>query len=258
MSSAIQTRIGLLTDIHYDGGCPAMNRLYDAIALLKAGGVDALVVMGDLVNAEGEAHAKRLLQEVAALCDAYTGPTYFMPGNHDLDHISKAEFYNALGHAGNAARFDFETGGYKIICIDGNFSPNGNAYELGNFEWQKAFVPEEQLDWLRGRLAASLLPVVVISHQRIDKESSYAVRNHADVRDVLFLSDKVKAVLQGHNHEDDLIQAKGVSFYTLSAHADDAGPAVMQLDSKGVRLIRDYEPSFSSGVTEEANENNPA
>lgn len=257
MSSAKQTRLGLLTDIHYDGSGMAMGRLYDAVTLLKAGGVDAMVVMGDLVNGTSEAHTKRLLQEVAGLCDAFKGPVHFMPGNHDLDHISKAEFYNALGHAGNAARFDFELGGYKLICIDGNFSPNGIDYEFGNFEWQKSFVPEDQLDWLRGRLAASLLPVVIISHQRIDKESTYAVRNHAAVRDVLFLSDKVKAVFQGHNHEDDLVQIKGISFYTLSAHADDAGPAVMVLDGKGVQLIRDFQPAGPGGAIAQADGNDP-
>ena len=241
MSFTEQASIGLLSDIHYDGGAKAMNRLYEAVSALNAGGVEALVVMGDLVNGTSGSHARRLLREVSALCDAFRGPVRYMPGNHDLDHLSKAEFYSALGCADSASRFHFELGGHEVVCIDGNFSPDGTEYDRGNFDWPESFVPEEQLDWLRGRLAASLLPVVVLSHQRIDKESRFAVRNHAAVREVVSLSGKVKAVFQGHNHEDDLLRIGETAYYTLAAHADDAGPAAAELDAKGIRLIRDYQ-----------------
>jgi predicted phosphodiesterase len=242
MSDAEQLKIGLLTDIHYDGGAKAMNRLYEAVTALNAGRADALVVMGDLINGRSELHAKRLLREVSALCDAFKGPIHFMHGNHDLDHLSKAQFYNALGRAGDPSHFHFELGGYGFVCIDGNFSPDGAAYDHGNFQWQKAFVSEGQLDWLRGRLAASLLPVIVISHQRIDHDCTHAVSNNAEVREIIGLSGKVKAAFQGHNHEDDLRQIEGVSYYTLSAHTDDAGPAVILLEASGIRLLRDFQP----------------
>ncbi|VGO17909.1 hypothetical protein PDESU_06511 [Pontiella desulfatans] len=240
MQTAKPTRIGLLTDLHYDGGAKAMNRLYESVATLNAGNIDAMVVMGDLVNGTSEQNTKRLLREVSALCDAFSGQIWFMHGNHDLDYLSKPQFYNALGRAGDRSRFHFELGGYGFICIDGNFRPDGTEYDCGNFEWETAAVPEEQLDWLRGRLAASLLPVVVISHQRIDKACTHAVRNHAEVREMISLSGKVRAVFQGHNHEDDLLQIDGTSYYTLSAHKDDAGPAVLELGAKGIRLLRDF------------------
>ncbi len=218
----------------------ALNRLYEKISALNAGGVQTLVLMGDLVNGNSEAHAKRLLREVSALCDSFKGTLYFMHGNHDLDYLSKAEFYNVLGRAGDPSRFQFEAGGYTFICLDGNFSPNETAYDHGNFIWQKAFLPEEQLDWLRGRLAASLQPVIIISHQRIDHETKFAVENHQDVREMISLSGKVKAVFQGHNHEDDLKWVEGVSYYTLSAHTDDAGPSAIILEPAGYRLARDF------------------
>lgn len=242
MSTPQPTRIGLLTDLHYDGGAAAMNRLYEAVAALNGGNVDAMVVMGDLVDGTGEQNTKRLLREVSALCDSFKGRSYFMPGNHDLDYISKPEFYSTIGRAGDSSRFHFELGGYGFICIDANFRPDGTEYDRGNFTWEEAAVPEEGLDWLRGRLAASLLPVIVISHQRIDKACTHAVRNHEAVREMISLSGKVKAVVQGHNHEDDLNQIDGTSYYTLAAHKDNAGPAVLQFDAKGIRLIRDFQP----------------
>jgi UDP-2,3-diacylglucosamine pyrophosphatase LpxH len=242
MPKAQKTRIGLLTDLHYDGSAPAMNRLYEAVAALNLCEAGELLVMGDLVNGKSALNTKRLLREVAALCESFKGPIHYMPGNHDLDHISKAEFYSAIGQTGKPSRFHFEFSGYTLICIDGNYSPDGSEYDRGNFQWQESFVPEEELEWLRSRLAASLLPVVVISHQRIDCASKYSVKNDAAVREVISLSGKVKAVFQGHRHEDDLKQIDGTSYYTLGAHVDEAGPAVVTLDGKGVRLARDFRP----------------
>ena len=242
MPYAPPLQIGLLTDIHYDGSGKAMNRLYQAVATLNSGDVDALVLMGDIVSSNSELHAQRLLREVSALCDSFKGPIHYMPGNHDLDHLSKAQFYNTIGRAGDPSRFHFELGGYCFICIDGCFSPDGTEYDQGNFQWQESFLPEEELDWMRGRLAASLLPVVVISHQRIDEDGIFSVSNNAAVRETINLSGKVKAVFQGHNHKDDLSTINGAAYYTLSAHVDDAGPAVIHLDASDVRLLRDFHP----------------
>jgi len=219
-----------------------MNRLYEAVSLISQSGAGLLLVMGDLVDGHSGFNTRRLLREVAALCEAFKGPIRYMPGNHDLDHISKAEFYSSLGKTGEPSRFHFEFGGYTFICIDCNFSPDGTEYECGNFEWPQSFVPEEEIDWLRARLAASLEPAIIISHQRIDCSSKHSVVNDAAVREVISLSGKVKAVFQGHKHEDDLKQIDGTSYYTLGAHVDDAGPAVVTLDDKSVRLARDYRP----------------
>jgi predicted phosphodiesterase len=242
MANTQPSRIGLLTDIHYDGSAPAMNRLYEAVSLVRQSGAGTLLVMGDLVNGTSPFSARRLLREVAALCEVFKGPIRYMPGNHDLDHLSKAGFYETLGRPGDPSRFDFEFGGHTLICIDGNFSPDGTEYDTGNFTWQQSYVPEAQIDWLRTRLAASLRPVIVVSHQRIVGPGTHSVANHAAVREVISLSGKVKAVFQGHRHEDDLQKIDNTSYFTLGAHVDGAGPAVVTLDDRGVRLVRDFRP----------------
>jgi predicted phosphodiesterase len=241
MQTAQQLKVGLLNDLHYDGSVLALNRLYEAIAVLNHGGIQLLLVMGDLIDSDSGMNAKRLLREVSALCDSFRATVHYMPGNHDLDHLSKAQFYNALGHAGDEATFRFQQGGIEFICIDGNFSPDGTEYDSGNFQWQEAFVPDKQLVWLSGQLDEARAPVVIFSHQRIDSPGMHSVRNHAAVREVIRLSGKVKAVFQGHQHADDLRQIDGTTYYTLSAHKDDAGPAVVQLDAQGIRLIRDFQ-----------------
>ncbi len=242
MQSVQQLKIGLLNDLHYDGGVQALNRLYESVAALSHGGIEFLVVLGDLIDSSSEGNAKRLLREVSALCDSFHGTVRYMPGNHDLDHLSKAQFYNALGCAGDVSTFRFQQEDLDFISIDGNFSPDGTEYDQGNFDWKESFVPDEQLVWLGKQLAAAKAPVVLFSHQRIDIPGEFSVQNHAAVRDVIRLSGKVRAVFQGHQHADDLRQIDGTAYYTLGAHIDDAGPAVVNMDSRGIRLARDFSP----------------
>ena len=242
MQTAEQLRIGLINDLHYDGGVQALNRLYESVAALNQGNVDLIVVLGDLIDSGSEATALRMLREVSALCDSFRGKVYYMPGNHDLDHLSKAQFYNALGQAGDEARFHLKQDGIEVICLDGNFSPDGTEYNQGNFQWQEAFVPDEELAWLRDKLDAAQAPVVICTHQRVDVPGMHSVKNDAAVRDVIHLSGRVKAVFQGHQHADDLQVIDGTTYYTLSAHKDGAGPALVQVESGGIRLARTFQP----------------
>lgn len=219
-----------------------MNRLYEAVAALNQADSENLFVLGDLVDATSEGNAKRLLHEISALCDSFRGTVHYMAGNHDLDHLSKAQFFNELGCAGDAARYRIALEGTECICIDGNYTPDGTEYDSGNFSWEESCVPEEQIAWLREQLAAAAAPVLLFSHQRVDMSGEYAVHNHAEVRDVIRESGKVKAVFQGHQHADDLRQIDGTAYYTLAAHKDNAGPAVITIDAQGVRLARDFQP----------------
>ena len=240
MQKAEQSKVGLLNDIHYDGGVEALNQLYESISVLNQGGADLLVVMGDLIDGTSEANAQRLLREVSALCDSFRGAIRYMPGNHDLDHLSKAQFYEALGYADEKPMFSCEQSGVNFICIDGNFSPGGREYDRGNFDWKDSFVPLEQLEWLEKQLAATKGPAVVLSHQRIDIACMHAVRNYEAVLDVIRRSGKVKAVFNGHQHADDLRKIDGTTYYTLGAHKDGAGPAVIHLAPNSLRLTRDF------------------
>ena len=240
MQNTEQSKVGLLNDLHYDGGVEALNRLYESVAVLNQGGAGLVVVMGDLVDADSGSNARRLLREVSALCGSFRGTVRYMPGNHDLDHLSKAQFYEALGCAGEKPLFGFEHGGTGFICIDGNFLPDGTEYDCGNFDWRDSFVPVAQLDWLAGQLATASSPVVVLSHQRVDIDGMHSVRNHEAVVEAIRQSGKVKAVFQGHQHADDLRKIDETTYYTLGAHKDGAGPAMLHLDPNGIRLDRDF------------------
>ena len=248
MQNKGQLKIGLLNDLHYDGGAQALNRLYESVAALNRGGTELLVVMGDLIDSSSETNAARLLREVSALCDSFQGAVRYMPGNHDLDYLSKAQFYNTLGCAGDMPTFGLRQGGVGFIGLDGNFSPDGTEYDCGNFDWKSSFMPGEQLAWLGDKLDAAEAPVVLFSHQRIDVPGEFSVQNHAAVREVIRRSGKVTAVFQGHQHADDLQQIDGTTYYTLGAHVDGAGPAVVSIGSGAIHLARDFNPQERAAV----------
>lgn len=243
MKSAQQMRIGILNDLHYDGGIEAMNRLYESVSMLNKANISTLIILGDLIDSGNQSNALRLLREVSALCKAFRGIVHFLPGNHDLDFLSKNQFYTVLGCADITPAFRFQLSDIDCICIDGNFNPDGSDYEDGNFEWNHSYVPEQQLAWLQKQLENASAPTLLFSHQRIDIPGDYSVQNQADVRTVIRGSGKVKAVFQGHQHEDDLQTIDGTSYYTLGAHKDGAGPAVATVDERGILLIRDFSPS---------------
>ena len=48
MKTAQQVKVGLMNDLHYDGGVQSLNRLYEAVFTLNHGDVELLVVMGDI------------------------------------------------------------------------------------------------------------------------------------------------------------------------------------------------------------------
>lgn len=68
-------------------------------------------------------------------------------------------------------------------------------------------------------LAGTEKPVVVFAHQRLDREpaDSHTVKQAPEVRKILEMSGKVKAVFQGHSHENDLRTVAGIPYCTLKA-----------------------------------------
>lgn len=242
MNQTDEIKIGLLTDLHYDGSAEATDRLREAVLELNNAEADMLVVMGDLIETDDAASAARLLHQVATLCSGFRGRIHYMPGNHDLDHLSKARFFKTLELPKESANWNDELNGFRLIGLDGNYSPDGTVYENGNFNWRESFLSEPQLASLAAKLDASTEPVILFSHQRLDLAGIHSVQNYAAVQAVIRASKKVLAIFQGHQHADDHRIVDGTNFYTLAAHRDGVGPTVAHIGPNGVRLVRIPEP----------------
>lgn len=229
MKTTESHKIGLLSDLHYNGSGSARARLCTAVEELNAQAAEGLLVLGDLVDGTDAEHSVALLNQVAELCGRFAGPVYYLHGNHDLEYLSKTEFYRALGREGAESRVIFTCGGYRFIVLDACFSPDGRPYERGNFVWQYSFVPSEELEWLVDQLAMSALPAVLAVHQRIDGSCTHAVQNDEAVRSVISEAGNVTAVFQGHNHLSDRREIGQTTYYAVAAHVDGALPMIVEL-----------------------------
>jgi predicted MPP superfamily phosphohydrolase len=234
----IPIRFGLVTDCHYADADAVNARFYReslsklsaCVTRMNAEKVDFLVELGDLKDQNdppSESRTLEYLQSIEAVFRGFTGPRYHVLGNHDMDSLSKQQFLAQVENTGiEAVRsyYSFDIRGVHFVVLDANYTADGRDYDHGNFDWQDAYMPGAEIDWLRQDLAACTGRVVVFIHQRLDGTGPFWVKNAAEVRQVLEASGKVLAVFQGHHHEGAYSCLGGIHYYTLPALVEGHGP----------------------------------
>ena len=128
------------------------------------------------------------------------------------------------------------------MVLDSCFRSDGEPYGRNNFEWTDPNIPRAEVEWLQADLENTGKKTVVFVHQRLDVSNNYGVRNAAEVRTVLQESGKVRTVLQGHSHKNDLNEIGGIHYCTLVAMvegsgAENNGYSVMSLAPDGTITI---------------------
>ena len=231
-------RFGFITDCHYAAHIvpgPGDNRAYaDSlrkleafVADMNAEGVDFVVEGGDFKDkGRTPAESLRYLDEMEAAFAKFRGPRYHVLGNHDHDNLTKEEFLSHVSNEGQAsarAFYAFERGGVKFIVLDACYKADGTPYCRGRFSWKEAFIPAEQVEFLKRELDSASGPCVPIVHQQLDAENETCIRNAAEVRRILEASGKVRGVIQGHFHEGSFHELNGIGYYAQAASV--LGPA---------------------------------
>ena len=233
-------RFGMISDIHYADRESAGNRFYrqslakmkEAIDRLNQEKVDFAIELGDFKDQDAtpdEAKTLKYLADIETAFQKFNGPTYHVLGNHDMDGISKQQFLERVENTGIAktnSYYSFDRKGIHFVVLDGNFTKEGKAYDHGNFSWEDASIPEEEITWLRDDLKQNSLPAVVFIHQMLDESKSVkqAVQNAPQVRQILEQSGKVICVFQGHVHEERYNLINGIHYYSVNAMIDGDGP----------------------------------
>ncbi len=225
-------RIGLLTDVHYADKPPGGARHYrestskmkQAVAHFKTAGeeTDLVVELGDFIDA-AKTPAQELgwLETINKIYRSAPGHKHYVLGNHCVDTLTKSEFLKAVGQ--QEAYYSFDHGSYHFVVLDACFRHDGVPYGRKNFKWTDANIVAEELEWLRRDLAKTSKRALVFIHQRLDVDGHHAVKNAAQVRQILETSGKVTAVFQGHNHKNDYRSIAGIHYCTLAAMVDKSG-----------------------------------
>ena len=264
-------RFGYITDCHYAAHIkPSLLRHYADglgkmdvfVAKMNELGVDFVVEGGDFKDlGRTREESIRYLREIEERFAAFKGPRYHVLGNHDHDNLSKEEFLANVSNEGQPsakAFYSFVRNGVKFIVLDACYRPDGTPYCRGKFSWKQAFLPAEQLEFLKAELASASGPCVPILHQQLDAENETRIRNAEEVREMLEASGKVKLVVQGHLHEGSFREINGIGYFTSSASVLHAAPAntfslVEIYPSGGVKItgyetVKGVETSWTPGA----------
>ena len=250
-------RFGILTDAHYADRTPGGTRHYadsvtkvrEAVEEFRRAKVDFVIELGDWKDTTPQSEAVptlRFLDTIERELQAFGGPVYHVLGNHDMDCLTKEEF---LAHTANAGRargkthYSFSARGVRCIVLDANFNADLSPYERGNFDWRKAYIPAEQIEWLDAELSRhSKEPTLIFVHQMLDSFSDInkdlCVGNASEVVAVLERHPQVVAVFQGHHHPGHYSQRAGIHYLTLPGMIEQASPAnayaVVEMDTERI------------------------
>jgi predicted phosphodiesterase len=252
-------RFGIVSDIHYANKQPNIGRYYkqsldklsECIKVMNNEKVDFLIELGDFVD-KGDTGNETLkfLDTVEKKFSQFKGPRYHVLGNHEEANISKQEFLERItnGHFSKAKNYyAFEKNGFQFIVLDANYNPNGTPYNKGNFDWRKCHVPQEQLEWLKGKIQQNrTMPTIAFLHQRLDRFYSlknYCPDNSGKVRKILEETGNVLAVFQAHDHQGGFNKINNIYYYTSKAMITGSGP---KNSSYGIVEIRsDFEKRWT-------------
>ncbi|MCD7851087.1 MAG: metallophosphoesterase [Tannerellaceae bacterium] len=171
-----KVRFGIVTDLHYAGREKGGTRYYQqsidklqtAIELFNQSDLDFIIELGDFKDQDIEPDRTTTLaylEQIESVFQYFNGPAYHVLGNHDMDSISKEDFFQHTSYprqTNGKGYYSFLTGGIKCIVLDANFRKDGSDYDKGNFDWTDAFIPKQEKDWLRKELTGHDYSVIIL------------------------------------------------------------------------------------------------
>lgn len=275
-------RLGIIADPQYDDRDPdpaqgryfrqSLAKLEEAVAHFNTQSLDAVVVLGDLIDRGFEN-----LAPVLARLDALNAPRILLPGNHDF--IVRPDLlmgvYDALDMP--APYHHRRIKGLRLIVIDGNeisvFAPpvgdarRGQAERrlsemqasgAANAQAWNAGMSIEQKDWLRRQLDEADKagePVIILGHYPLHPFTDHCLWDAEEIAALLASSPAALAYLCGHDHRGNCAERGGVHFINACGMVDtesDNAFAVLTVYSDRIEIVgHGREPSRSLSLSPE-------
>lgn len=237
-SDARILKAGIITDMHKTSKADSSTRIYSTATDKMKVFIDAMkkekpafiIELGDFVDtlAPGTDPAANL-RDIEALFTSFGGPAYHVLGNHDFDNLKREAFLSGVTNTGiekGKTYYSFDAEGVHCIVLDADYTPGKfRPYDMNTPEdtfwtWVDTIIPPQELEWLKEDLKKTDKPVIVFSHQTLDRvdEQDHNIKNASVVRTILEESGKVLAVISGHDHQGGYSNIKGIHYVVLNGN----------------------------------------
>lgn len=231
-------RAGIITDMHKTSRADSSTRIYSAASDKMKVFINAMqkekpafiIELGDFVDtlARGTDPAANL-RGIEALFTSFEGPAYHVLGNHDFDNLRREDFLSGITNTGiekGRTYYSFDAGAMHCIVLDADYTPGQfRPYDMNTPEdtfwtWVDTIIPPHEMEWLKEDLKKTEKPVLVFSHQTLDRvdEQDHNIKNASAVRAILEESGKVLAVISGHDHQGGYSNIRGIHYVVLNGN----------------------------------------
>jgi len=215
--------MGLISDLHHGLEKTALPRLETFLTAAKDRKVDCIAQLGDF-NYGGSRG-----RECIDLWNGFSGDSFHVLGNHDMDVLAKDDILSDWEMAGRY--YSFDRGGFHFVVLDRNNlkTPDGYVpYARANYfvdSNMRGYADPEQLEWLRNDLEAAQRPIVIFMHQGLGMQND--AYDPGDPRGIIETileqanrkSDrsKVVACFCGHHHIDCYNCKNGIHYVWMNS-----------------------------------------
>ncbi len=235
----------VVTDLHYSDKPTGANNRYHSFSLQKvkyalenySSGCEFVVCLGDVVDSfEGFKPQELGLAELREMLNCFNIPFYTTFGNHDTA-LDKHEFMRLIGMQGRY--YSFETEEYLCLMLDSCMNSKSVPYPEKEIVWTDCYVDDEQLLWMKEKIAQSDKPVVVMTHAIISGDEDHTINNADEIIDILSeYESKIAAVFCGHYHDGLNAKIGSVPYVVFKAlcMGEAVTCAVVELDGSLVKI----------------------
>jgi predicted phosphohydrolase len=204
-------KIAVVTDVHIGAALPRpCTRLPErARSLLKyvvsrintEMRPDFVVQLGNLIEAEDAETDEENYSTGLEVLSELQMPCYHVVGNHEQMHLSLKQLASMVNYP--KFYYSFDSGTFHFVVLFGQ-SSDGEAVVFD----------DAQKKWLEGDLAAAEKPVVVFTHLPLHQDDDEQQRI---IRGILAASGKVRAVINGHLHKNELVDIAGICYVSIQS-----------------------------------------
>ncbi len=226
-------KFGAFADVHYAKNLTIGKRYCD-LSLMRVKKIvhdfnnrnlDFCICLGDIITSVQDYDIDKLnIKRVLDEFNNFDMPSHIILGNHDLEAMSKSDFYTIFDKDTKSTYYSFAHENSKFIVLDANYLADNSDYCKGNYNWTESYVCDEQITWLENELnACKEKNIIIFTHQNLDYRMNNGVidacviKNHKEVAQILESSKKRITVIQGHYHNGDYQEINNITYITLKA-----------------------------------------